>query len=71
MRFVKNLKRIYVSGSSARVLTGLDALQNDKRNKRIALFHTVLEHESFFPNLLDTLDQIKTKHDLNIRHAND
>ena len=69
-RSVKNLRDRYVSVSSIRVLIGLDTLQNDRRNKRIALFHTVLEHESFFPNLLNILDQMKTNHDFNTRHAN-
>ena len=67
-RFVRNLKGRYVSVSSARVLLGLDTLQNDRRNKRMALFHTVLEHESFFPKLLNTFDQKKTNH--GTRHAN-
>ena len=60
----------FKSVSSSRVLLGLDTLQNVRRNKRIALFHNVLQHESFFPNLLNTLDQIKTNHGFNTRHAN-
>ena len=39
-------------------------------NNRITLLHAVLEHESFFLNLLNTLDQMKTNHDFNTRHAN-
>ena len=67
-RFVKNLGGRYVSVLSARVLLGFDTLQNDRRNKRMALFHTVLEHEAFFPKLLNTFDQKKTNH--GTRHAN-
>ena len=41
-----------------------------EETNELHFFHTVLEHESFFPNLLNTLDQMKTNQDFNTRHAN-
>ena len=67
---LKLLRGRYVSVSSARVLLEVDTLQNVRKSKIITLFHIVLEHETFFPNLLNTLNQMKTNHDFNTRHAN-
>ena len=56
IRYIKNLRGRSVSITDSRVLLDLDTLQAITKNKRIILFHTVLEHESFFPGLLNTLD---------------
>ena len=69
IRYIKNLRGRSVSITDSRVLLGLDTLQAIRKNKRIILFHTVLEHESFFPGLLNTLDQMKANHDFNTRHS--
>ena len=55
-RFIKTLRGKSVSASSARVLLGIETLQNSRKNKRIEVFYTVFEHESFFPNLVNTLN---------------
>ena len=59
----------YVSVTDSRVLLGLDTLQAIRKNKRIILFHIVLEYESFFPGLLNAHDQMKANHDFNTRHS--
>ena len=48
IRYIKNLRGKSVSITDSRVLLGLDTLQTIRKNKRIILFHTVLEHEYFF-----------------------
>ena len=69
IRYIKNLRGRSVSiTDSSRVLLGLDTLQAIRKNKRIILFHNVLERESFFPGLLNTLDQKRANHDFNTRH---
>ena len=49
--YIKNLRGRSVSITDSRVLLGFDTLQAIRKNKKIILFHTVLEHESFFPGL--------------------
>ena len=68
IRYIKNLRGRSVSIRDFRVLLGLDTLQAIRKKKRIILFHTVLEHESFFPGLLNTLDQMRANHVFNTRH---
>ena len=54
-----NLSGRSVSITNSGVLFGLDTLQAIKKNKRIILFYTVLEHESFFPGLLNTIRTVQ------------
>ena len=67
IRYIKNLRERSVSITDSRVLLGLDTLQALRNNKRILLFHTILEHEPFFPGLLNILDQMRANHDFNTR----
>ena len=69
IRYIKNLRGRSVSITDSRVQLELDTLQAIRKNKRIILFHTVLKHESFFPGLLNTLDQMSANHDFNTRNS--
>lgn len=70
VRFVKNLKGWDVSVTESKAELNLKALNKSRQEHRFTLFFKVLQHEAFFPNLINTLNSMKSLRNTNIGDSN-